>query len=109
MNHLSRFHRLDAEQITATIDVLSHRIEERFPGSGLGQVCRELLVVSRRASEKAAAMARPMPVLRLGAAAVIALIVVGLIGSTMLLKRPAGEFELHSLFSYWNRRSTTSS
>lgn len=89
----SRFHRLDATQITATIERLKSRIEERFPGSGLGRVCGELLAVSTAAGDRAEEMARPMIGLRLGAAVLIAFIVLGLVGSAFLMKRPAGEIE----------------
>jgi hypothetical protein len=44
---------LDAAEIVRTIERLGNRIEERFPGSGLGSVCRQLLEISRRARERA--------------------------------------------------------
>jgi len=40
---------LDAAEIVRTIERLRNRIEERFPGSGLGSVCGQLLEISRRA------------------------------------------------------------
>src|SRR5687768_3846427 len=94
LNSTPRFHSLDPDKIAATIDRLSHRIEERFPSSGLGEVCRQLLIVSQHAKERSAEINKPMMVLRIGAAVLIALIVAGLIATVLLVKRPAGAFDL---------------
>ena len=37
---------LDPEKIIETIERLSSRIDERFPDSGLGRVCKELLTIA---------------------------------------------------------------
>ena len=42
---------LDPERIVRTISQLNHRIDERFPGSGLGRVCASLLDVGDYCSE----------------------------------------------------------
>jgi hypothetical protein len=42
---------LDIEKILKTISLLKMRIEERFPGSGLGRVCGELREVAQQTNE----------------------------------------------------------
>lgn len=51
---------LDVSHIIATCEALQRRIEERFPGSGLGRVAGELCLVARDASRVAAWLARPI-------------------------------------------------
>ncbi|MGQ0649412.1 MAG: hypothetical protein ACT4P7_17805 [Gemmatimonadaceae bacterium] len=41
------FRALDAGEIIGTLERLNQRIEERFPGSGLGRVSRDLLGLAR--------------------------------------------------------------
>ena len=55
---------LDAGEILGTIERLRGRIEDRFPGSGLSQVCGQLLEISRYARERAAWIAKPILSLR---------------------------------------------
>ena len=42
----TRFRRLEADKIIETVKALRDRIEERFPGSGLGKVIGELQEVA---------------------------------------------------------------
>ena len=42
------YRHLNAERIAGTVDCLCRRVEERFPGSGLSRVSRELLEVARQ-------------------------------------------------------------
>jgi len=44
---------LDPEKVIETIGLLRHRIAERFPGSGLAEVCAELLLVAGQSSARA--------------------------------------------------------
>ena len=85
---------LDADEIVRTIDTLARRIEERFPGAGLGRVCRELLAIARHARERAQWIARPILALRVVTAALAVLIVAGLGLTLARLKPPAGGFEI---------------
>jgi hypothetical protein len=50
---------LDSEKIVDTIAVLCRRIDERFPESGLGKVCRELLTIAGESQERSAWIAKP--------------------------------------------------
>jgi hypothetical protein len=67
---------LRADRVIETIDRLQHRIQERFPGSGLGQVCAELRRVAGDTASSIPVLRRPIWPLRvsavLGAAGLIA-------------------------------------
>lgn len=69
---------LDDAEIIATIARLRDRIDERFPGSGLGRVARELLALSGEVSECVAYVRRPLWPLRVGVGVVL-LIIVGVL------------------------------
>ena len=56
---------LDPQQITATVDRLQARIEERFPRSGLSQVCSQLQQISQQAEEKTEWIDRPIGWMRI--------------------------------------------
>lgn len=85
--------KLDADAIARTIDLLCRRIEERFPGSGLARVGRELDRIAKQTRQRSAAIARPILGLRLGVAALIVLIVI-LLGATVAsLRRPKEPLE----------------
>jgi len=45
--HRSTYRKLDPGLITKTLEALLRRIEERFPGSGLGRVCTDLVTLAR--------------------------------------------------------------
>lgn len=55
---------LDSEKIVETVAALCGRIDERFPDSGLGRVCRELLTVAGESRERSAWIAKPQRSLR---------------------------------------------
>src|SRR2546423_6061229 len=84
-----RYLTLDAEQIVRTIEALGHRIEERFPASGLGQVCGELLATARRGRERSEWIARPILPLRIATVVLTVVIVAGL-AVTLAAVRPPG-------------------
>jgi len=85
---------LDSAEIVRTIDRLRGRIEERFPGSGFGQVCGQLLEISRRARERAEWIAKPILALRIATAVLAVVIVAGLILMISRLRPPPGGFEV---------------
>lgn len=58
------FRSLDADKIIATLEVLSRRIGERFPRTGLERVAHELTGIARQTSAGIAAIARPNYTLR---------------------------------------------
>jgi hypothetical protein len=72
----SRTHRaLDPDKVVETIAVLRHRILERFPGAGLGEVCAELLLLAGENSARAEKIAGRNVPLRM---AILVLLVAGL-------------------------------
>ena len=81
---------LDPEKIVTTVETLHRRIGERFPGSGLGGVCSELLKVARESQERAAWIARPQHALRASIGVLIVVIVAGLALIFSSLRLPSG-------------------
>jgi len=81
------YRRLDPDRIVATARLLSQRVSERFPGSGLSEVAAELTTVSERAARDAEWFARPHRWLRalVGVAIGLLLFVVG--GTLVVLLR----------------------
>ena len=76
---------LSSAQILLTIEKLTHRIEERFPGSGLLSVARELDALARFCVAETEALGRPHWPIRAG----IAALMIGLVVlAAMLLLRP---------------------
>ena len=73
------YRNLDSEKIIGTIEKLCRRIEERFPESGLSQVCRELLTVARESQRRSAWIAKPHKSLRLTIGALVAVIIAGVV------------------------------
>jgi hypothetical protein len=62
---------LDPDRIVKTLDQLQARIDERFPGRGLGKLCGELVDVARTTKARAERIAAPNLWLRFGSIAVI--------------------------------------
>lgn len=74
----ARMHRrLDAQRIIETVDLLSRRINERFPNSGLYHVCLELLQIAKQADQRSRQIARPMYGVRLASALLVSTILGG--------------------------------
>lgn len=86
--------RLDTEQVVATIQQLSKRIEERFPGAELTQSCDVLLRLSLEARSRASWISRPIISLRVAVGIIIAMIVAGLAGTVSQLNPTARPFDL---------------
>jgi len=64
---------LDPEQTLETVALLSRRIGERFPASGLSRVCAELCAIATESRQKAVWFSRPNYALRCLVAVVILL------------------------------------
>ena len=56
---MNSYRNLASQKIADTLTTLAQRIGERFPGSGLLQVCRELIVMAEQTSARADKIARP--------------------------------------------------
>ncbi|HWX21982.1 MAG TPA: hypothetical protein VN578_18940 [Candidatus Binatia bacterium] len=76
----ANFRRLDPDKIIESVRALQTRIEERFPGSGLGRVVAELLEVAEEAIERTRWIQQPNLPLRTGAALLSLAVIVLLIG-----------------------------
>jgi hypothetical protein len=74
---------LDADKIIATIERLKRRIDERFHGAGLAGVAGDLLAAARDTEQKAAALARPNPLIQATVGFVIA-VFLGLIAFALI-------------------------
>lgn len=81
------FRRLDAEKIIETVRALHDRIEERFPGSGLGKVVTELLQVAEETVERTRWIQKPHLPLRTVSIALSMLVVTLLIYIVTRFKR----------------------
>jgi hypothetical protein len=88
---------LNSEKIVETVGTLSNRIDERFPGTGLGRVCQELLTVARESQKRSAWIAKPQRSLRVITWLLVMLIVTGLVGVLANSALPRGGFDLVGL------------
>ena len=85
---------LDAPKIIETIETLRTRIGERFPDSGLGQVCGDLLEVSKESQKRCEWIRSPQKGLRWGVGIIIAILVVGLIETLLQFDFSQTRFQL---------------
>jgi len=85
--------KLDADAVARTVDLLCRRIDERFPGSGLGRVGRELDRIARQTQQRARAIGRPILSLRLGVAFLIVFIATVLAATVASLRKPKEPLE----------------
>jgi hypothetical protein len=69
----SMYQSLDPTRIIATLEQLGARIGARFPNSGLGRVCDEVIDTARTTAARAAKLSQPSWAWRAAAGAVIAL------------------------------------
>lgn len=72
-------------------------MDERFPGSGLAGLCRELERIARQTRERAAWIARPILSLRVAVALLLALIAAGLAGTALSVRIPKERLEVFQL------------
>ena len=69
------YRNLNPDHIIRTIDQLRVRVEERFPGSGLGKVAEELRQIGHAAVARSQWIARPLLPLRIGVALLALLLI----------------------------------
>lgn len=92
---------LNPEKTTQTLQTLSNRIEERFPGASLGNVCRELLQIARETHERVNWTARSLPWIRAGVCSVIVAAIAALWFAVRYIKLQ-GQPELEELDAGFN-------
>lgn len=85
---------LDSEKILGTIETLSRRIAERFPGSGLNKVCQELMTIAGESQKRTAWIAKPQKYLRLITGALVMLLIGGLLFVLANASWPQNGFDL---------------
>lgn len=81
MREETRHQELDAEKILETIQKLSTRIEQRFPGSGLLGVSEKLCEVAHRTQARADWITKPNLFLRTGIGVLFVLLIVLIAGA----------------------------
>lgn len=77
---------LDPARVVKTLEQLLTRIDERFPNSGLSQVCNETIDIARKSARRAENLGRPDWFLRLGIFVLIAAGIAAQIGAASLLR-----------------------
>jgi hypothetical protein len=88
---------LHADLIVDTVSVLRCRIQERFPGSGLGRLADELLRIARATNEQLLWVARPNIPLRVASWAVVALFAALLVSLALRVELRPGALTLPEL------------
>ncbi|WP_075082039.1 hypothetical protein [Mariniblastus fucicola] len=96
---MSNYTAIDPEKIISTIERLKARIEERFPKSGLRNVCDQLHEVSVHMKERSNWIARPVHWLRILTWVVCILIVVGTVGAIWMIGSDASIEQQSTSFS----------
>lgn len=81
------FRQLDPGKLIQTVQDLRARIEERFPGSGLGKVIGELLDIAEETVERTRWIQRPNLFLRVAAAALSLAIIALLFGLLLHIRQ----------------------
>lgn len=92
-DHAATYGTLDSERVIETIKKLQDRIKERFPNSGLGRVCGELLEIAKKSKERIAWMERPHYGLRVATLIIIGLILMILIQGIISMSVPVERYQ----------------
>ena len=96
MFDMSGYTSIDSEKIITTIERLKARIEERFPESGLRNVCGQLCEVAGHMKQRSEWIARPVHWLRILTWIVCILIVVGTVAAICTIGLTGDELEQQS-------------
>jgi hypothetical protein len=81
---------LDDTQILATLRRLRDRIEERFPGSGLGNVAKDVLQIGEETASLVTYLAKPHWPIRVAVFATIGVLAVVVIALVSSIRMPSG-------------------
>lgn len=91
---------LDSKKIIETIQILSIRIGERFPGSGLFHVSKNLFKVAKETDNTILWIAKPKYSYRIGVGFFIAAVVAGLVYAIVQLEVESNIFTLSSFVEF---------
>ena len=83
-----KYEGLCPEEIEGLVLLLSKRIRERFPYSGLTKVCDRLLEISRLTKKRSAWISKPIQSIRIGSWLLVGIIVAGLLTTLFSLTTP---------------------
>jgi hypothetical protein len=92
-----KYLRLQPEAIIDTTRKLSARIDERFPGYGLGAVCKELLTVAEKAAATSEQIGKPILWMRIGVGICILVIIAVAISAFVSLRNYSGEASVYEV------------
>ena len=81
--------KLDRLDKSFRVQLLSTRIHERFPDSGLYQVSKQLIAVAEEAKDRSIWIACPILILRLGTAILILVLLLGIVWPIILFGLPS--------------------
>jgi hypothetical protein len=90
---------LEPDKIIQTIDRLGVRITERFPGSGLSNVCADLLEIARETEATARSITKPILGLRVALTVFLAVVGIALVVTISRLPIRVGSLSLTDLIS----------
>jgi len=91
---MSDYTAIDSEKIITTIERLKDRIEERFPESGLHNVCGQLHQVAGHMKQRSEWVARPVHWLRILTWVVCILILIGTFGAIYAIGSGNGQVDI---------------
>lgn len=83
---------LDPDKIVATVELLQNRINERFPGFGIGKVCAQLLEISKLSKKRSLWIGKPILGLRAGIVFLLFVIIAVLCKTLLSLQIPVQQF-----------------
>jgi len=84
---------LEPDKVLATVEALRHRIEERFPGSGLAGIAGHLARSAAGAVTRAEAIRRPLLKVRVASVLLLAAMAALLVFAATHARPPPGTFE----------------
>ncbi|MBK9452068.1 MAG: hypothetical protein IPN95_22140 [Bacteroidetes bacterium] len=93
----TRYRSLDVKKVIETIRHLELRIEDRFPGSGLGKVCKELEDLAEVTRQRIEWIKTPKLWIRIGIGSIIVLMVAILLYTISTFKVASGNFTVGDL------------
>jgi len=88
------YRNLDSVCTVKTIEILHKRVSERFPASGLSNVCAELCAIANESKARSEMIARPNISLRAGLVSIVVMTLAVLLYSISLIDVTFGSFTL---------------
>ena len=95
---MSNYTQLNTSLIIEQMRVLSKRIEERFPNSGLYAISKEAYALTQKVKDKQIEFSKPNYVIKGLSYFLIALIIIGVFYTIHKIELPGGELKLFELF-----------